>query len=157
MYIWRVTYKAPVKRTEHFTEQDWTFVECKMFRAFDHLVEPCSPFLSLVQWSLIAIKLFIEQMLSDSTFPLFFEMLSVVHCVWPANQHLFSSCVRSGWRLARNSALFSKMFSTLTTQQLNITKQHSTLLNKCSVLFSQNIQYVWPGLKFLQYQFCTNI
>ena len=31
----------------------------------------------------------------------------------------------------------------LTIQQLNITKQHSTLLNKCSELFSQNVQYVF--------------
>ena len=41
--------KAPVKHTEHFTEQHWTFVECKMFRAFDHLVEPCSPLFTLVE------------------------------------------------------------------------------------------------------------
>ena len=109
-------FKVPVKRTEHFTEQHWTFVECKMFRAFDHLVEPCSPLLSLVQWSLIAIKLFTEQMLSDSTSPLFFEMLSVVQCVWPVTEHLFSSPVRSRWMLARSS-----------------------------VLFSQNVQSVWPG------------
>ena len=41
--------------------------------------------------------------------------------------------------LARSSAKFS---ARLTTQQLNIAKQHSTLLNKCPVLFSQNVQYV---------------
>ena len=41
--------KAPVKRTEHFTEQHLTFVERKIFRAFDQLVELCSPLLSLVQ------------------------------------------------------------------------------------------------------------
>ena len=64
-----------------------------MFRAFDHLVEPCSPLLSLVQRSLIAIKLFTERMLSDSTVPLFFEMLSVVQCVSPVTEHLFSAQV----------------------------------------------------------------
>ena len=83
---WVLFSEAPAKRTEHFTEQHWTFVECKMFRAFDHLVEPCSPLLS-IQWSLIAIKLFTERMQSDSTFPLFFEMLSVVQCVWPVTEH----------------------------------------------------------------------
>ena len=52
-----------------------------MFRAFDHLVEPCSILLSLVQWSLIAIRLFTGQILTDSTFLLFLEMLSVVQAV----------------------------------------------------------------------------
>ena len=41
--------KDPVKHTEHFTAQHRTFVECKIFRVFDHLVECCSPLLSLVQ------------------------------------------------------------------------------------------------------------
>ena len=87
-----------------------------MFSSFDHLVEPCWPLLSLVQWSLIAIKLFTEQMLSNSTFPLFFEMLSVIQCVWPVTEHLFSSCVCSGWLIG--SAKFS--------------------------LVQQNVQHVWP-------------
>ena len=41
----------------------------------------------------------------------FFEMLRYAQCIWPVTEHFFSSCVRSGWLLARSSALLSTFFT----------------------------------------------
>ena len=123
-----------------------------MFRAFDHLVEPCLPLLNLVQWSLIAIKLFTEQLLNDSTSTSFFEMLSVVQHVWPVIEHLFSSRVHSGRLFQSSSALFSKMFSTFDRLA---TEHHQTTSNFVGSTqrrtFRNILQWAWnlPGLREL--------
>ena len=81
--------------------------------------------------SLIAIKFFPERMLNDSTFSSFFDMLNVVQCVGPVTEHCsVRACALddSEHEVQPCSAKCSERFS---NQQLNITKQHSTLLKKC--------------------------
>ena len=85
-----------------------------MFRAFQHLVEACLPMLSL------AIKLFTEQMLNDSTFTLLFSafdqsmnICSVGACTVDDCCYRVQPCsAKCSIRLTTQQLLFSEMVST---------------------------------------------
>ena len=127
-----------------------TNVQCCSVKCWVHLT---GALLSLVQWSLIAIKLSLNKCWATRHFRY------VECCLVRLTSHwTFVQFARAQWIIVdpccyQVQPCSAKCSVRLTTQQLNITKQHSTLLNKCSVLFSEMFSKFNRGLTVIVYVF----